>query len=76
MKIKKLLALSALFAMTANSASATIVDGIRQKPVISEMQGFIASTDEDYQTNNFYLYNVDAGLFFTEGNSWGTHPLD
>ncbi len=72
MKIKKLLALSALFAMTANSASATIVDGIRQKPVISEMQGFIASTDEDYQTNNFYLYNVDAGLFFTEGNSWGT----
>jgi hypothetical protein len=48
---------------------AAIVDGVRQKPVPSAMQGFVASeSTETY----YYLYNVDAKGFFTEGNSWGT----
>ena len=68
MKFKKLLVLSALW-LTASGAMAAIVDGVRQKPVPSAMQGFVASeSTETY----YYLYNVDAKGFFTEGNSWGT----
>ena len=68
MKFKKLPVLSALW-LTASGAMAAIVDGVRQKPVPSAMQGFVASeSTETY----YYLYNVDAKGFFTEGNSWGT----
>lgn len=67
MKISKLLVLSALW-LTASSAMAAIVDGVRQKPVPTT-QGFVASADT---TQNFYLYNVDAKAFFSEGNAWGT----
>ena len=68
MKFKKLLVLSALW-LTASGAMAAIVDGVRQKPVPSAMQGFVASeSTETY----YYLYNVDAKGFFTEGNAWGT----
>ena len=68
MKFKKLLVLSALW-LTASGAMAAIVDGVRQKPVPSATQGFVASeSTETY----YYLYNVDAKGFFTEGNSWGT----
>ena len=71
MKLSKLLVLSALWLGLASSVSAAIVDGVRQKPV-PQTTGFVASTTEDFQTNYYYLYNVDAGLFFTEGNAWGT----
>ena len=71
MKLSKLLVLSALWLGLASSVSAAIVDGVRQKPV-PQTTGFVASTAEDFQTNYYYLYNVDAGLFFTEGNAWGT----
>ena len=68
MKFKKLLVLSALW-LAASSAMAAIVDGVRVKPTPSATQGFVASEDvEQY----FYLYNVDAQAFFTEGNAWGT----
>lgn len=43
---------------------ATIVDGVRQKPEVPK-SGFAANTEA-------YLYNVGSGLYFTEGNSWGT----
>lgn len=71
MKLSKLLVLSALLTATVSSASAAIVDGVRQKPV-PETMGFVGSTDDDYTTTFHYLYNVDAGKFFMEGNSWGT----
>lgn len=45
-------------------AMATIVDGVRQKPTY-ETTGFVTDTE-------MYLYNVGAGQFFTQGNSWGT----
>ena len=68
MKFKKLLVLSVLW-LAASSAMAAIVDGVRVKPAPSATQGFVASEDvEQY----FYLYNVDAQAFFTEGNAWGT----
>ena len=71
MKLSKLLVLSALWLGLASSVSATIVDGVRQRPV-PQTTGFVASTDDDYTTNYYYLYNVNAGKFFTEGNAWGT----
>ena len=71
MKLSKLLVLSALWLGMAGSASAAIVDGVRQMPVPATT-GFVASTPEDFETNYYYLYNVDAGLFFMEGNAWGT----
>ena len=48
---------------------ATIVDGVRQKPAPAKTQGFTASETTD---TYYYLYNVDAKAFFTEGNAWGT----
>ena len=68
MRLKKLLVLSA-FCLSFGSAMAAIVDGVRVKPVPSATQGFAASETTD---TYFYLYNVDAQAFFTEGNSWGT----
>ena len=68
MKISKLLVLTALW-LTASSAMAAIVDGVRQMPVPSATQGFVASESTDAY---YYLYNVDAQKFFTEGNAWGT----
>ena len=63
MKIAKLLVLSALM-LIGNSAMAEIVDGVRQQPKPKTV-GFQA--EEEY-----YLYNVDAAQFFTQGNAWGT----
>ena len=48
----------------AMQAKATIVDGVRQKPV-PETQDFTTNTEA-------YLYNVGAGKFFSQGNAWGT----
>ena len=68
MRFKKLLVLSAL-CLSASSVMATIVDGVRQKPQPSATMGFVASESTD---TYYYLYNVDAKGFFTEGNAWGT----
>jgi hypothetical protein len=67
MKFKKLLVLSALW-LTAMSAMAAIAD-VREKPAFPATQGFVAS---EYVDDYFYLFNVDAQAFFTEGNAWGT----
>jgi len=69
MKISRLLVLSALWLGLTGTAQATIVDGVRQKPAPAQTQGFEASETTD---TYFYLYNVDAKAFFTEGNAWGT----
>ena len=68
MKIAKLLVLSTLW-LSASSVMAAIVDGVRVKPAPAETQGFVVSETTD---TYFYLYNVDAKGFFTEGNAWGT----
>lgn len=64
MKISKLLVLSAL-CLTATSAMAEIVDGVRQRPAVTQFETFQA--DEV-----FYLYNVQARRFFVGANDWGT----
>ena len=69
MKISRLLVLSALWLGITGTVQATIVDGVRQKPAPAQTQGFEASESTD---TYFYLYNVDAKAFFTEGNAWGT----
>ena len=63
MKISKLFVLGALM-LVGSSAMAEIVDGVRQQPK-PQTVGFQA--EEEY-----YLYNVDAAQFFTQGNAWGT----
>ena len=69
MKISRLLVLTALWLGITGTVQATIVDGVRQKPAPAQTQGFEASETTD---TYFYLYNVDAKAFFTEGNAWGT----
>ena len=68
MKIAKLLVLSVLW-LTASSAFAAVPENVHQKPTIAATQGFEASETTD---TYFYLYNVGAEAFFTEGNAWGT----
>ena len=53
-----------LFALTFSQAKATIVDGVRQKPV-PETMGFTTGTEA-------YLYNVGAQAFYCQGNSYET----
>ena len=65
MKIKKLLVLGAL-CLTASSAVAEIVDGVRQRPAATWM----AEYPEAEQI--VYLYNVAARQFFCGGNDWNT----
>lgn len=67
MKITKLLVLHALWLLPLTAGAQELME--RQKPVPATMTGFVVSeTTEDY----YYLYNVDAQAFFTEGNSYGT----
>lgn len=56
-----------LFALAFGQAGATIVGGVRQKPV-PETTGFATDTEA-------YLYNVGAQAFFTQGSSWGTKAI-
>ena len=64
MKTRRLFS-SLLFAgLLPLSALATIVDGERQKPTFPT-QGFVADQE-------VYMLNVGSGLFFTQGNAWGT----
>ena len=65
MKLKQLLILGAL--LLSGSASAAIVDGVRQAPAMpAPIEAF---TDG---TTSMYMYNVGAGKFFCGGNAWGT----
>ena len=66
MKLKHLLLYGALLLGCIN-ASATIVDGVRQKPTYTTT-GFSA----ELVGQEVYLYNVKAQVFFTQGNNWGT----
>lgn len=66
MKFAKLLVLSALW-LVAGSAMA--LDDVREKPALPKTQGFVASESTDQY---YYLFNVQAQKFFTEGNAWGT----
>lgn len=63
MKIKHLLTIGLLVLITTQ-ANATIVDGVRQKPVPKTMN--FAERVE------VYLYNIGAQRFFTQGNAWAT----
>ena len=68
MKVTKLLVLSALL-LVCSYVRASVPDNVRQKPTIAKTQGFeVSETTDTY----FYLYNVNAKAFFTEGNAWGT----
>ncbi len=66
MKISKLLVLSAL-CLFGLSAQATIVNGVRQAPDVATVPFEVGDAD-----HVVYLYNTSAGMFFTEGNTWGT----
>ena len=64
MKLSKLLVLSAL-SLLGLSAQATIVDGVRQKPV--------PQSGATYQVGEeFYLFNMGSKTFFTVGNDYST----
>ena len=64
MKFTKLLVLGAL-CLTATSAMAEIVDGVRQRPNVAQKETFQAD-------QIFYLFNVQARLFFCGANDWET----
>ena len=67
MRIAKLLVLSALCLFETN---AWAVDAdVWTKPEVTATVGFEAS---ESTSTYFYLYNVGAKKFFTEGNAWGT----
>ncbi len=46
-------------------SSALTVSAQRTRPEITTITDFVVG-------DTMYLYNVDAKLFFTEGNAWGT----
>ena len=64
MKFTKLLVLGAL-CLTATSAMAEIVDGVRQRPNVAQKETFQAD-------QIFYLFNVQARMFFCGANDWET----
>ena len=68
MKFSKLLVLGALLLIGSN-ANAELVNGVRQRPVPANLQGFSASPDTE---TYYYLFNTQAKMFFMEGNAWGT----
>ena len=69
MKFTKLLILGTLLLVGSGVANAEVKDGVRVQPQPAKTQGFVASETTD---TYYYLYNVNAKLFFTEGNAWGT----
>ncbi len=64
MKFSKLLVLSALW-LVGLSASAEIVDGVRQRPNVSQTETFAAD-------QVFYMFNTQARMFFLGANDWNT----
>lgn len=65
MKISKLFVLTAL-SLSASSAMAAIVDGVRQKPTVPRTFTEFALND------TVYLYNVGADMFFCGANDYNT----
>ena len=65
MKISKLFVLTAL-SLSASSAMAAIVDGVRQKPTVPQTFTEFALSD------TVYLYNVGADKFFCGANDYST----
>lgn len=63
MKIKNLLFLGAML-LIGGTASAAIVDGVRQKPVPEKVAFNYGDT--------LYMYNVGAKMFWGGGNDWNT----
>ena len=63
MKIKNLLFLGAML-LIGGTASAAIVDGVRQKPVPEKAAFNYGDT--------LYMYNVGAKMFWGGGNDWNT----
>lgn len=63
MKLTKLLFMSTLL-LAGNSVSATVVDGVRQKPVPQKSALQFGTA--------MYMYNVDAKQFFKGANDWNT----
>ena len=60
---KSLLLLATMLCSTLGFAQWT-------KPVPAHVDSWVYSSEGD--TTVYYLYNKDAGAFFTEGNDWGT----
>ena len=56
MKFSKLLVLGALL-LIGSSANAELVNGVRQRPVPANQQGFVASPDTE---TYYYLFNTQA----------------
>lgn len=81
MKIKQLLILGGVL-LSSITANATIVDGVRQKPepvttpwtvtVVTNPETELPMNMVGSESAPYYLYNISAKLFFTQGNTWGT----
>ena len=67
MKLRNLLVLGAL--LLAGSASAAIVDGVRQAPETPKAN---VTAQEIKYGEAMYMYNVGAGQFFLGANDWNT----
>lgn len=67
MKLKQLLILGAL--LLSGSASAAIVDGVRQAPATPTAN---VTAQEIKYGEAMYMYNVQAGQFFLGANDWST----
>lgn len=67
MKLKNLLILGAM--LVVGSASAEIVDGVRQAPKVPKPN---VTAQEIKWGETMYMFNVDAGQFFLGANDWNT----
>ena len=64
MRFAKLLVLSAVLLLGSNAVQA-VDDNVWTKPAPAEFATMV-------EGEIYYLYNVGSGLFFTQGNAWGT----
>ena len=71
MKFSKLLVLSALW-LTAGSAMATVVERQAPAPKATAFAEAFTVENPGSADNYYYLYNLTAARFFTQGNTWGT----
>ncbi|MCR5271128.1 MAG: hypothetical protein K6D91_08960 [Prevotella sp.] len=65
MKISKLFVLTAL-SLSASSAMAAVVDGVRQKPEVPQ------TFTQYHEGDTVYMYNVGSKMFFRGGNDYDT----
>lgn len=68
MKITKLLVLSTLFALAANSSKAAVPEGVWTVPDPKGLEFTTFTADETH----YYLYNPATKMFFSSGNGWNT----